>query len=315
MITRLSVADMDRPTWLAQRRKSIGGSDAGAVLGLNPYWSAYALWGDKTGKAIPEDISDKESVRLGNDLEQYVADRWMERTGKKLKRVNSIFYNSDYPFAHAEPDRVVVGEKAGFEAKTTSSWDVIHKLEAGEIPESWYCQVMHYLMVTGWSVWYVGALAFGKGFFDFVVERNEDEIAALAAAEKDFWDHVTTETPPPVDGSEATADALQTIYAESNGTTVDLAPFSTNFDILRDCRKRKAEIEEIEEKVKAEIMSYMGAAEKGVAAEATVSWKNTVRETFDAKAFRRDHPAINYAPYCKQTNARTFRVTFKEVNE
>ena len=243
-----------------------------------------------------------------------MSDRWTEKTGKSLRRVNSFFYNSDFPFAHAEPDRVVVGEKAGFEAKTTSSWDVIHKLEAGEIPESWYCQVMHYLMVTGWQKWYLGALAFGKGFYSFEVVRSEDEISALAAAEKDFWEHVVSQVPPPVDGSAATAEALQTICGESNGTTVDLSPLSESFAVLRDCKARKAEIEAIEDQAKAEIMSYMGAAEKGVTETASVSWKSAERESFDSKAFRRDHPNINYAPYCKTTNTRSFRVTFKEVN-
>lgn len=55
-------------------------------LGMNPYQSKYALFLEKSGEAAPKDLSDNEAVRLGNDLEQYVADRWMESTGKNATR-------------------------------------------------------------------------------------------------------------------------------------------------------------------------------------------------------------------------------------
>ena len=64
---------MTRTEWLAERRKSIGGSDAATILGMNPYRSRYNLWLEKTGGLFPDEICDRESVRLGNDLEEYVA--------------------------------------------------------------------------------------------------------------------------------------------------------------------------------------------------------------------------------------------------
>ena len=73
MIRKVSTKEMSREEWLEVRRKSIGGSDAASILGLNQYNSAYSLWCEKTGKITPEDISSKEAVRLGNDLEQYAA--------------------------------------------------------------------------------------------------------------------------------------------------------------------------------------------------------------------------------------------------
>ena len=93
MITKVSTKTMSHEEWLEKRRLSIGGSDAGTLLGLNPYSSPYALWTEKTGKVIPEDISDKEAVRLGNDLEQYVADRFTEKTGKKPLMTTFSVYN------------------------------------------------------------------------------------------------------------------------------------------------------------------------------------------------------------------------------
>lgn len=83
MIKKIPTANMSKEDWAKLRSTTIGGSDAAAILGLNPYKSPYALWAEKTGKVIPEDISQKEAVRLGTDLEEYVAKRFTEATGKR----------------------------------------------------------------------------------------------------------------------------------------------------------------------------------------------------------------------------------------
>ncbi|EPU7208284.1 YqaJ viral recombinase family protein, partial [Listeria monocytogenes] len=44
-----SIKDMDRTQWLLTRRQGIGGSDAGIIMGLNKYKTAFELWLDKTG--------------------------------------------------------------------------------------------------------------------------------------------------------------------------------------------------------------------------------------------------------------------------
>lgn len=43
--------NMPRETWLQLRRNGIGGSDAGAVCGVNPYRSAFNVYMDKTGQS------------------------------------------------------------------------------------------------------------------------------------------------------------------------------------------------------------------------------------------------------------------------
>lgn len=138
-IEKIPVHDMSREEWVQSRRESIGGSDAATVLGLNPYSSPYALWAEKTGAIEPEDISGKEAVRLGVFLEPYVAQRFSEVTDKKVRRENYILKNSDYPWAHANVDRLVVGEKAGLECKTTSALN-LKKFKGGEYPANYYCQ-------------------------------------------------------------------------------------------------------------------------------------------------------------------------------
>ena len=112
------VKDITHDEWLALRRTGIGGSDAATVVGLNPYSSPYYLFCDKRGELAEK--ADTEAMRQGRDLEQYVADRWMERTGKKCKRNNYMWRSTKWPFMLADIDREVVGENAGLECKTTS---------------------------------------------------------------------------------------------------------------------------------------------------------------------------------------------------
>lgn len=312
MITKVSTKEMSREQWLERRRLSIGGSDAGTLLGLNPYNSPYALWCEKTGKIIPEDISDKEAVRIGNDLEQYVAERWMEKTGKKVRKENNIIYNDEYPFAHANPDRIVIGEKAGLECKTTSSWDILQQCREGKYPDNWYCQITHYLMVTGAPRWYLGVLVLGKGFFEFTIERNQAEIDALASAERTFWDGVISNVPPALDGTEATQGALKTILGDSvPGQSVDLTGVGNHLTIWCALRDRIKDLEAEQAEHEAIIMQYMSSAEKGSYNNISISFKTQERKVFDRKAFEAANGPIADV-FFKKSVSRPFKVTEKK---
>lgn len=308
-ITKTSTLNMDREAWLRERRKSIGGSDAGTILGLNAYTSPYALWCEKTGRIIPDDISDKEAVRLGNDLEQYVADRFMEATGKKVRKCNAILTNTDYPFAHANVDRLIVGENAGLECKTTSSWEILQKCREGQYPDTWYAQMTHYMMVTGAERWYLAVLVFGRGFFWFTIERSEAEINALEDAESEFWKLVETDTPPDVDGKEATTEALSAIYSESSkGTGIDLLPLSGVLHTYAQLKKNKTDLEEQITACENHIKEYMGNAETGIGGAFSVSWKTQNRSAFDRKAYEAANGPIP-KQFFKNSTSRPFKVT------
>lgn len=296
---------MPHEEWLEHRRKSIGGSDASAIIGLNTYTSPYTVWADKLGKLPPKE--DNEAMRLGRDLEDYVAKRFTEETGKKVRRENNILINPDIPFAHANVDRMIVGEDAGFEAKTTSALNT-KKFKNGEYPENYYVQCVHYLMVTGCKRWYLGVLILGVGFQHFVIERDEAEIEALRKSEADFWEYVKTQQAPMTDGSDSTSETLKTIYPESNGDYVslmayesDLRQYMTLSKVIDDVKKQK---EEVANRIKA----FMCDAEKGESNHFKVSWKSSIRSTFDHKRFAEDNPGIDLTDYYKATPTRTFKV-------
>lgn len=316
MVKKLSTASWSLDEWQQWRRtvKTIGGSDAAAVVGLSPYKSPYSLWAEKTGAMEPEDISEKEAVRLGNDLEDYVAQRWSEATGKKVRRDRAILTNPEYPFAHANIDRAVVGEPdAGLECKTTSSFDIIRGLRDGEIPDTWYCQCQHYMMLTGAKRWYLAAVAFGAGFFRFEIPRNDAEIQALISAEAEFYKLVTSGTPPDVDGSDSTMDALCTSFPmEEQEITVDLSGYSIDIAILAQCDRQIKELERKKSAAKARIMQYMGSAERAASADCTVTWKTQTRSTLDIDGYEKDYGQIP-EKYFKKSTSRVFK--YKMTNK
>lgn len=310
----LSTRDMTHDEWEKMRQglKTIGGSDAPTIAGMNDYSSPFALWSEKTGRTPAEDISDKEFVRLGTDLEEYVARRFTEKTGKKVRRCNAVITNPDFPFAHANVDRVVVGEDAILECKTTSSWEIASQCKAGQIPDRYYAQCVHYMMVTGCARVYLGVLVFGTGFYDFVIERDEAEIKALHDAEWNFWTYVETNTPPPVDGTEPTTKAIKNIFTGSTDTVVDLFGMDSALRQYMELGKQIKELSEAQDSIANRIKLQMGDNGKAECAGFKVSWAAQTRNTFDAKKFAADHAYMDLSSYYKSSNSRPFKVTVKK---
>lgn len=313
MIKKIHTANMSKEDWEKLRSATIGGSDAAAILGLNPYKSPYALWAEKTGKVTPEDISQKESVRLGTDLEDYVAHRFMEATGKKVRRENYTVFRDDMPYAHANYDRLVIGEEAGLEIKTTNALH-LSKFKNGEFPATYYCQCVHYMMVSGLERWYLAVLVLGIEFKVFVIERDEAEIEALRMAEENFWHQVQNDLPPEIDGMDSTLNALNAAFpvSDPDADAVDLTGCAADLVILDECSRQIKELEEKKKAAQSRIMETLGEAERGYYSTYSVSWKSQKRQTFDRKKWEKDHGEIP-EEYLKTSESRTFR--FKKENE
>ena len=303
-ITKVKTANHDE--WKELRSHYIGGSDAAAVVGLNAFSSPYALWAEKTGK-IPG-FEGNLATEVGTYLEEFVAQKFAAETGKKVRKCNQSFLNSLYPFAIANIDREIVGEDAGLEIKTTDSMN-LKKFKNGEYPANYYVQCVHYMAITGKSRWYLAVLIGNKEFKWFTIERDEAEIAALMTAEADFWELVKTDTPPAVDGTEATTEAIKTIYAGSDDSVCDLTAFSANLRQYMSLKNQIGELEALLDEAANKIKEYMGESGGGECEGFRVSWKSQSRSTFDHKRFASENPDIDISGYFKQSVARPFKVT------
>lgn len=310
-LIKISTKSMPHEEWLEHRRKSIGGSDAAAIIGLNPYASAYSVWADKRGLLVPKE--DSEAMRLGRDLEDYVAKRFCEETGKKVRRENNIIINPEHPFAHANVDRMIIGEDAGLECKTTSSLN-LKKFKNGEFPATYYAQCVHYMAITGAKRWYLAVLILGREFKWFCIERDEAEIFALMSSEAEFWALVEAGTPPAADGEKSTSEAISTIYAEGgNDDSVELFAYESELSQYLALGEQIKELKKLQDGCANKVKAYLGDSARGEGASFSVSWAPAVRSTFDAQAFARDHSNIDLSGYYKTSTYRTFKVTRNEI--
>ena len=325
-IQKIRTAGMSRNDWLLERRNSLGGSDMGAVLGLNKWRSPYAVWAEKTGRIV--DDKDNEAMRQGQDLEPYVAKRFEEASGLTVRRVNAILRNPDFPHIHANIDREIAGISAGLECKTASALSESTFLNG--FPQSYYAQCVTYLAVTEYRRWFLAVLVLGRGFLIYQMTREKDdvcpewcedsvyvsdgEIEALKQAAIDFWALVENDTPPAVDGSDSTTEALKAVYADSVERNIDLSiPSVENAIVVY--LKLKAEEKErkklIDEQANV-IKEYMKEAESGVSRYGKVTWKPQAREVFDRKAFAETYPTVDLSKFCKVSTSRVFKVTAAE---
>lgn len=272
----VNTARISRDEWLEYRRTGIGGSDAATIVGLNPYLSLYYLYCDKRGELPPKEPT--EAMRLGTDLEQYVADRWAECTGKTVRKDRHMWRSTRWPWMLADVDRVVVGENAGLECKTTSPFNK-HDFAGGEIPLTYYVQCQHYMAVMGFDRMYLAVLVLGQGFYHFTIDRDEQEIEALAQAEGDFWEMVQTGTPPPVDAADATTAALQHQYpAETPGEWIPLPDGASELlDRLCQTQQLIKELDSDCTAAKNQVKAWLGNAEGGTCAGYICTWKSTAR--------------------------------------
>ena len=305
-LIKISTLNMSHDEWLQHRQNSIGGSDAASIIGLNPWSSPYVVWADKLGKIPPKE--DNEAMRQGRDLEAYVAERFCEVTGKKVRRENNILINPDYPFAHANVDRIVIGEDAGLECKTTSTLNM-KKFKNGASPDNYYVQCVHYMMVTGAKKWYLAVLVLNKDFMVFEIERDEDEINALAVSEAEFWKLVESKTAPIADGSTPTTDTISAIYPESDGSSVSLLAYESELQQYMALTAQIKELEKLKDEMANKVKAFLGESSSGESSGYKVSWSSSTRDSFDSKRFAKEHPEIDLSGYYKTSTYRTFKVT------
>lgn len=309
----VNVSTISREEWLAWRRTGIGGSDAAAVIGLNPFRSRIEVYADKMGM-MPEK-EDTESMRLGRDLEDYVAQRFCEATGKKVRRNNFMWCHDEHRRMIADVDREIIGENAGLECKTTQAWGgkVIMK---GEIPLTYYVQCMHYMAVMGYDRVYLAVLIFGKGFFNFTIERDEDEIAALVAAEAAFWrDHVEAGISPDPDGSQSAEQAVDAIWG-NRAQEDELLMFDFSDDMRELCELAAAEkeIKRQKDAVKQRLQAALGEHMVGSSDRYVITWRPQERSSIDSRRLYRERPDI-YREYLTTSSTRIFKIKEIENND
>ena len=301
----VSTLHLEKSEWLAYRKRGIGGSDAGAVCGLNPYCTAIQVYYDKTTTEIQQ--ADNEAMRQGRDLEDYVARRFMEATGKKVRRANAMYYHEDHPFMLADVDRMIVGESAGLECKTASPY-MEDKWKDGNVPVHYLIQCHHYMAVCGADAWYIAALILGRGFIYYRIERDEELISSLIQIETDFWkEHVLKKVLPAPDGSETADKAIAEYFRQSSAVSIPLNGFDKKLERRQELLEVMKRMETEKRKIDQELKLYLGEAEMAENEHFRVSWKSVESSRLDEKRLKEEEPEV-YEKYKKAVTSRRFTV-------
>ena len=275
----ISTLNIDKESWLQYRKQGIGGSDAGAVCGLNPYRTAIQVYYDKTSDSIEK--IDNEAMRQGRELEEYVARRFREASGKRVRRANAIFYDEKNPFMLADVDRMIVGENAGLECKTASPYSE-EKWRDDKIPLSYQLQCYHYMSVCNADAWYIAVLIYGRDFKYYRIERDDEVIENLIRMEKEFWnEYVLKRVLPDPDGSKTADAAIAERFKESKSITIPLTGFDERLERRQEILSLLEKIEAEKRQIDQELKLYLGDAEIAENEHYWVSWKNFSRSSID----------------------------------
>lgn len=308
------VRELTHDQWLENRKSGIGGSDAGAIMGANPYRGAYGVWADKLGKTDP--VEDNEALRQGRDFEDYVARRFAEKTGLRVRREYGMLRSDVWPWMVANIDRRIVGERAGLECKT--SRDVYMKrYKNGDFPMEYYCQCLHYLAVTGWDKWYLAVLVYGTDLLTFEIKREdvEDDIGALIKAEDSFWhEYVLPGKQPTPDGLESTTKALNAVWGESDSEKIVDANDEADalMSRLKDLRRERKALDIQITKTENEIKAQMQDAEMMRGTGAVATWKGMDVKRLSERKIRELLPNVDIETLKETTHQRRFALKSEE---
>lgn len=224
----------------------IGGSQAAAAAGLNPWCSPRELFIElQEGTERPT----TRAMRRGNALEPEVCADYQEFTGFALSKGATHWRDG---WKRATPDRLVLGAVApfvperGLEAKTVGSRNADKWGPHGsqDIPVEYWVQVVWYMHVTGLPRWDV-AVWIEEDFRVYPFERELDVEEGLVERvtewrEKYFLAGV--EPPPETDAEKL--DHLLRAWRKTSG--IYLQATAEDLELLERIRGRRRELAALE---------------------------------------------------------------------
>ncbi len=300
------------------RSKFIGGSDIGALLGLSRYRSPIDVWMEKTGKEIKR--LDSLPLRFGSFAEEFVAREYSLATGFELTHDQSIYIHPKHSFMSAHIDRFVLVKGTPspthiLECKTANPFSSSAWGEAGsdEVPMSYLCQCIWYMAITDIDRVDLAVLFGNSDFRIYEIVRDKELEAMILQKANFFWhEYVLKDIPPP---AQSEAD-YQTLFSKGDPAKTIEAKTET-LDLMKQLQILNSEID-IREKeissIKQTIMGQMGEAE-------TLTHQNKVLATWklpkpsfrlDSKRLELDHPEI--ANHYKTPIQSSRRLVIKYLN-
>lgn len=293
-----------RTAWLAERRKGIGGSDAGAVVGVNPYKTALDVYNDKL--QLADEQPDNPAMAWGRALEPVIRQAYSDRTGYSVA-TPAMLHHPQHAWMLANVDGIADNGRRVLEIKTARTGKDWGEEGSDAIPLVYTMQVQQYMAVTGLSVADVAVLIGGSDFRLYEVPADPDLQRTLIEVEAAFWQRVQERNPPdPVTFAEVRARFGQIAAA---GTVEATPAVFGNAVTLQGITEEIAALEQRADACRAELTKALGEhgdtlTYKG---QTLATWKLAkAPQRFDAKAFKEASPDL-YAQFVKAgTPSRRF---------
>lgn len=328
----LSTKAMTRDKWLEVRRRGIGGSDAGAIMGLNKYSSPLVVYYDKKGlRQFDGNMATQRGSRFEPVIRKWTLET-LEVVGDKTAELETapvVFFSNEYPYMLANLDGLInlktdtvtlqgntVTGLGGHEIKTSKMGDGFGD---SEIPDSYYCQVQHYMAVTGLKWFILTAYIMGRDELKhYAVMRDDEFIARLLQKESDFWnDNILQNKIPEPQGLECEGDILDDLLKSRAG---DLTLAGDIVDLLNRERELNAHIKKLENddaalknELKVKLLETAGAVDingagsiKAVVGDYKISYAMSKKVTADSDALKK---AGLFEKYSKTSEFATLRIT------
>ncbi len=290
----------DTVEWQQLHASGLGSSEAAAALGISSWESAYSLYLRKTGELDARAVTAE--MEWGLRLEPVVADWFLEQHPEYhptvLDATPCTYRSMQWPWMLASPDRLIEtadGSLGVLEIKTAGYWSG-RDWDHGA-PDEVQVQLIHQMAVLGPTIdhgWIVCLRDRGHPL-TFRVERDETTIAALVLAEAAFWKHVTNRTPPAIDGSESTREALKELHKEAVAeSTIELPREAVYLRRQRDHQKAQAVHHTLQQReYENRLMALLAVAEYGeVDGLRVVTWRRSVTRRLDIAALRAERPEV-----------------------
>lgn len=296
---------------LEQRKKYLGGTDAAAVLAMSRWRTPLQVWAEKTGQVESPDISGKLPVKLGNKLEQTVAELFTEETGKKVRRVNDTIFHPEHAFLGANIDRRIVGEDAFLECKTASPWKY-REWEDDEIPQEYILQCYHYLAVTGMKKCYIAVLIGNQAFKWKEILYDKDIINDVVTKEVAFWNLFVETKSMPMSLSAQDGDILFELFPDAVDEVIDLDDRAER--LVEDLEALKADEQSLKgtiERKKNFLKAMLGDSACGETANFKITWKNQSSTRLNSKSLKEADPDL-YAKFAETSQFRVLRYSVKK---
>ena len=228
---------------LADRKKrltGIGGSDIGAIAGVNPYRKPIDVWQEKTTTLdVERDPASAFRMRVGHELEPLAASEYqMRHGGRGVCHLDGPFSTesvSARPWHLFTVDRVVLkleckDDEQEFskvpdpelivkllEIKTAGRWGARAFGEAGtdDLPFHVIAQCAWYMSALNVNECDVVAILNGNEYREYQIQRDRKLEAHLLEKGEEFWKMVQTKTPPDPDGSASFSRFLKSRFAKT----------------------------------------------------------------------------------------------------